>query len=291
MRFAYADPPYVGQAVRLYSNEAKADGRRAAEVNHPLLVRYLVDEFPDGWALSCSSPSLGYVLDLCPPDVRVGAWVKPFAVYKPGVNPGYCWEPVVWHGGRKLGRDVDTVRDYLSEPVRLRPDGDGAQVPGAKPWRFCWWVFDLLGVEHGDELVDVRRCSSRTTMERSKPLRRDGPGARRFAAQRSTLARKPPKSRGRATSTGPTSSERAAVAERSGGWCEVRGPRCDGRATDVHHRNRDRGDNRMRNLVHCCSWCHLRWVHGEPTRSLEVGWLVSRYADDVPPLPPPETIP
>src|SRR5205823_3197858 len=90
IRVAYADPPYPGQAKKHYGSE---------EVCHRELITRLTDEYPDGWALSTSSPSLTALLPLCPPGCRVGAWVKPFCVYKPGVNPAYAWEPVIWRGG------------------------------------------------------------------------------------------------------------------------------------------------------------------------------------------------
>lgn len=47
MKFAYADPPYIGQAKRLYDCE---------EIDHKELIERL-NTF-DAWALSCSSPSL-----------------------------------------------------------------------------------------------------------------------------------------------------------------------------------------------------------------------------------------
>ena len=36
---------------------------------------------------------------LCPSGVRIGALVKPFAVFKTGVNPAYAWEPVIFRLG------------------------------------------------------------------------------------------------------------------------------------------------------------------------------------------------
>ena len=48
MRFAYADPPYPGQARRHYKHHPDFDG----EVDHGALIERLMDEFPDGWALS-----------------------------------------------------------------------------------------------------------------------------------------------------------------------------------------------------------------------------------------------
>lgn len=140
VRLAYADPPYPGMG-HFY------EGGR--EVNHRLLVAYLCDEY-DGWALSTASTTLQNVLADCPPDVRVGAWTKPFAVYKPGVNPGYCWEPVIFRGGRKRTREERTVRDWCAVNITM-----GREFVGAKPHEFCWWVFDLLGVTADDEFTDV----------------------------------------------------------------------------------------------------------------------------------------
>jgi hypothetical protein len=44
MKFAYADPPYPRQARKHYGAEALADGRRALEVNHRLLIAHLCDD-------------------------------------------------------------------------------------------------------------------------------------------------------------------------------------------------------------------------------------------------------
>ena len=154
MRFAYADPPYLG-CCKLYDH-FHPDGRCWDDIEtHATLVDRLAEY--DAWAMSGTSGSLRHLLPLCPDDVRVGAWVKPFAVYKPGVNPGYCWEPVIF-SGPNLGREGAAIRDFLSEPVRIGPNrknADGALVPGAKSWRFCWWVFDLLGATPDDEFHDL----------------------------------------------------------------------------------------------------------------------------------------
>jgi hypothetical protein len=142
MRFAYADPPYIGQARKHY-------GAAAKEVNHPLLIGYLSESF-DAWALSLSSPTLRTILPMCPEDVRVAAWVKPFASFKPGVNPGYCWEPVIVRGGRRLGREAATVRDFVSANITLQKG-----VSGAKPEAFCNWLFEFVGLTPDDEFIDV----------------------------------------------------------------------------------------------------------------------------------------
>jgi hypothetical protein len=145
MRFAYADPPYIGQAKKHYGPDAK-------EVNHELLIGTL-NTF-DAWALSLSSPSLEEILHICrsvlgPNQVRVGSWVKPFASYKPNVNPGFCWEPVIVKGGRKLGREVPTVRDFVSANITLQKG-----VSGAKPEAFSNWLFAFVGLQPDDDFLD-----------------------------------------------------------------------------------------------------------------------------------------
>ena len=149
MRFAYADPPYIGQARRMYGPDAR-------EVNHELLVAHLM-EF-DGWALSATSNSLRYLLPLCPEKARVGAWVKKTAVYKKGVNPTYAWEPVIYYGGRR-GKDRakpnSFVLDWVHALVASFHNNPGRVVPGAKPQGFCFWLFELLGMQPDDELTDI----------------------------------------------------------------------------------------------------------------------------------------
>src|SRR5437660_6416981 len=84
-RVAYADPPYIGQAMKRYKH-----GPKCAEVDHEALIQKLGTY--DGWALSCSSPSLRNLMALCPPGVRVGAWVKTFCSFT-RANPAFAWEP------------------------------------------------------------------------------------------------------------------------------------------------------------------------------------------------------
>jgi hypothetical protein len=147
VKFAYADPPYLGCAT-YYDHPNAADFNKPE--THGKLIDRLCGEFPDGWAMSLHTPSLRVILPMCPEDCRVGAWVKPFASFKPGVNPGYCWEPVIWRGGRKWTREDETVRDFCAVNITMRRG-----FCGAKPDAFCFWVFDLLGLADGDELHDL----------------------------------------------------------------------------------------------------------------------------------------
>lgn len=173
MRFAYADPPYIGQAKRHYDCD---------EVDHVELIKKLYTEFPDGWALSCSTPSLGTVLSICRSvhiatqghlqqvDVRIGAWVKSFGAFKKGVRPAYMWEPIVFRGGRNPSNGYshapperngkqNTPKDFfiteiespaIKEPITLKKG-----LVGAKPEAVCRWILDLLNVKPGDEVVDL----------------------------------------------------------------------------------------------------------------------------------------
>lgn len=150
MKFAYADPPYLGCAVAFYGDRHPEAGVYDTLDGHRALVGRLTTEFPDGWAMHLHSPSLRHILPLCPADCRVGAWVKPFCSFKPGVNPAYAWEPVVWRGGRKRERPEPKVRDFAAVNVTLR-----AGFPGAKPENLCFWVFTLLNALPGDELCDL----------------------------------------------------------------------------------------------------------------------------------------
>jgi hypothetical protein len=150
VKFAYADPPYLGLAAKFYGHlHAEAADYDQLET-HQSLIRRLSDEFPDGWALSMTSGNLRDLLPHCPPDVRIMAWVKPFASFKPNVRVAYAWEPVVVRGGRKRGRSEPTVRDWVAANITLQRG-----LVGAKPHDFCCWLFEVLGAEPGDEFVDL----------------------------------------------------------------------------------------------------------------------------------------
>ena len=139
MRFIYLDPPYPGQARKLY---------KMPEVDHRVLIQEATQEY-DGFALSTSTPALKEVLELCPSYVRVGAWVKPFCSFKPGVNPAYAWEPIIYHTPKKHSRKDPTIRDWVSANITLKKG-----LCGAKPEGFCFWLIDLLGLELEDTFED-----------------------------------------------------------------------------------------------------------------------------------------
>lgn len=139
MRFGYADPPYPGCAWRFYRRE---------EVDHRELVGGLLERFPEGWALSTSAKSLREVLPLCPERARVCAWVKPNGAHPQTNGLHNLWEPLIVVDGRQR---APGVADWL----RAKPAFGGGTLPGRKPLAFCAWLFDCLGMEPGDELVDL----------------------------------------------------------------------------------------------------------------------------------------
>jgi hypothetical protein len=155
MRIAYADPPYIGQAKKHYSGHKDFDG----EVNHEALDERLVGEFPDWWALSCSGQSLQQLLRIVPDGVRVGAWFKPWSNMLPGIRMQFSWEPIIVFGGR-LGPHIKgdaLLRDWVManpDGFTFRPIEEGAVI-GRKPERFCFWLFDALGLRGDDDLVDL----------------------------------------------------------------------------------------------------------------------------------------
>jgi len=139
VKVAYADPPYVGQAKKHYGSE---------EVDYKNLIIQL--ETYDAWALSCSSPSLKMLLSLCTAQVRIAAWVKPFCIFKPNVDPAYAWEPIIFIPTGRKSRSRATVRDWLSANITLKKG-----LVGVKPREFSFWLFRLLGMEPEDEFTDL----------------------------------------------------------------------------------------------------------------------------------------
>lgn len=151
MKAAYADPPYLGCGKSHYGHLHAAAADYDTPEAHQLLIERLSDEF-DCWALSLHEPSLRTILPMCPAGVRVAAWVKPFAAFRPNVTRAYTWEPVIFNfdGGRKREKTQDTWRDHVSAPIAMRKG-----FPGAKPDAFSHWIFEGLNLHLGDEFCDL----------------------------------------------------------------------------------------------------------------------------------------
>lgn len=146
MRFAYADPPYVGCAGYYDHPDASSWDDPARHV----ALMAAMDADYDGWALSASVPSLADLLPAAPTGTRVAAWVKPFAAYKRNVRVAYTWEPVLWKRTAPRRADDPVGRDHLAAVITLQRG-----LVGAKPESFARWLLVLLGWQPGDELADL----------------------------------------------------------------------------------------------------------------------------------------
>lgn len=146
MRFAYADPPYYQQGKKhygkLHDDAAKWDDQQA----HIDLIDQLIDQYPDGWAMSCNPANLHFLLR---PGIRVAVWCKTFHQIRP-TTVQYAYEPVLFMGGRKDNKRQPMVRDWLTSSIAMKKG-----LVGAKPDVFNNWVLDLLNFEFGDTLDDL----------------------------------------------------------------------------------------------------------------------------------------
>jgi hypothetical protein len=140
MKFGYADPPYLGRAAKFYGElHADAAVYDTVEGHHALIDR-LCDEFADGWAMSLHTPSLRTILPLCPEDVRVMAWVKPFCSFKKGVGVAYAWEPIIVRGGAPTHRtSAHSARlvcgQYHAAPRLCRSEARSADLLAARSFQ------------------------------------------------------------------------------------------------------------------------------------------------------------
>lgn len=149
MKAAYADPPYLGCGVKHYGKMHHDAKDFDDPEEHRRLIERLNDEY-DSWALSLHEPSLRTILPMCPTNVRVAVWVKPFASFKANVTRAYTWEPVIFKFHRPRKRQQETWRDFVSEPIAMRRG-----FPGAKPDNVCFWLFKGLNLEPTDQFDDI----------------------------------------------------------------------------------------------------------------------------------------
>lgn len=165
MRFAYADPPYLGRCSYYGHNHPSGprpfDGRCWNDLaTHQLLIAWLDVEYPDGWALSASAPSLRDLLPCTPAESRIAPWVKTFCAFKRGIRPAYAWEPVIFrsranpphrpHAPPERGGKQTTPKDFYAGRITLKRG-----LTGSKSRDFCAWVLSLLNVQRGDVVDDL----------------------------------------------------------------------------------------------------------------------------------------
>ena len=147
MRFAYADPPYLGQARKHYGSLADYAG----EVDHATLLTTLAGY--DGWALSLSAESLQEILAMCPAGVLILGWFKPISPPL-GDHRVYTWEPVIMKPIRRYGPGYVPTGLIASPPqFTFRPKPEG-HVIGEKPEQFAHWVFANAGLDRERDSLD-----------------------------------------------------------------------------------------------------------------------------------------
>jgi len=162
LRFAIADPPYLGRAHRWYGEGGRGSGgglhRPDAHpeaavwddpARHVQLVADLVAGF-DGWAIAAAPDSLTTYLPHLPDGTRVMVWHRRNAVPS-GNRVRSCWEPVMVYTPperRRYGTGPSTT-DVLDAAAPHRV------FAGAKPPKWTRWVLDAMGHTDTDELVDM----------------------------------------------------------------------------------------------------------------------------------------
>lgn len=167
MRFAFADPPYLGRGEYYRAHHPDAMAWNDPETHRALIVR-LQAEYPDGWALSLSERSLRTILPMCPPEARVAAWCTDRARYAGKAVPvRKHFEPVIFMGGRDYDETGNRCADFIVTKQEPMPAGQpryamvkediraGKVFVGRKPRAFCLWVIQLLGAEPGDTFDDL----------------------------------------------------------------------------------------------------------------------------------------
>lgn len=117
--------------------------------------------------------------------------------------------------------------------------------------------------------------------KRKTPMKRTGGPARTGELKRTAM--KP--TRPRPAVPAPV---RTGLAERSGGWCEMKLPGCLGRATDPSHRIRvgmggrhgpaAEQSSRLSNVLHACRACH-DWCHSRPAEAYDLGLFLREGQD------------
>lgn len=150
MRFAYADPPYIGQAKKHYGPDAE-------EVDHHDLIKTLVRDY-DAWALSCHVNSVRDLFPLTPGGTRLLAWVKPWCFWKSNNWPVYAWEPVLLWTPRKADKKRTSPRDWISLNVwgvTKKERETPGNVKGMKRPEFTRWLIECAGLLPTDEFFDL----------------------------------------------------------------------------------------------------------------------------------------
>lgn len=164
MRFAFADPPYLGRAEYYRAHHADAMIWNDTETHRKLIDR-LQAEYQNGWVLCLSERSLRTILPMCPTAARTAAWISERARFSGKAMPiRRHFEPVIFCGGRD---GPNRAADFVITAQEPMPAGsrryvldksaisNGDTFVGRKPAAFCRWALTLLGYEPGDRVDDL----------------------------------------------------------------------------------------------------------------------------------------
>lgn len=167
MKFAYADPPYLGRGeyYRAHHPDAMAWNKPS---KHRELIERLQAEYQDGWVMSLSERNLRVILPMCPREARVAAWITDRPRYAGKAVPvRRHFEPVIFLGGRPYSDTGNRTADFVITKQEPLPAGQpryamvkediraGKIFVGRKPAAFCHWVLDLLGAVSSDTIDDL----------------------------------------------------------------------------------------------------------------------------------------
>jgi len=158
----YADPPYAAcrfkyarrVASRQWGRDARADFMRE-------LIAVVERHRGKVGAISMTSREALRLGHLFPSDARVLAWVKPYAVMRPGVSPVYAWEPiVVWGELPKPSKEIATPKDWYQGAPKRPKKGDHEN---PKPEQMIAWLLSITRPETTLELFAGSAPLSRLT--------------------------------------------------------------------------------------------------------------------------------
>ena len=165
LKYAIADPPYLGRAVRYYGEGGRGGRNRKQADNHPEafiwdkpethkeLAKNLLENY-DGFAIALSVHSLSTYLDVLETEsengIRVGVWHRPNAVPS-GSRIFNNWEPVIFkipkcRKGRFSG-------PHISDVLTCNIVKNG--FIGSKPKDWVFWCLDVLGATENDLVDDL----------------------------------------------------------------------------------------------------------------------------------------
>ena len=172
MKFAIADPPYLGRAKIWYGQKMRksqkgikfggtskvnykpADFNENAEIwdnikTHKNLIEKLENEY-DGFALCMAHDNLQKLLPFCKPNIKIMIWHKWSIPSRSRIQNRF--EPVLIRIPKSLKGAVkgQTMPDVLTWQMRTKSD-----FAGAKPKEWTYWVLDAMGVDKDDEIEDL----------------------------------------------------------------------------------------------------------------------------------------